>query len=392
MSLNTHKLMTSLLAVALSVSLLVPPVEAGRGRGGGGGSRSFSRGSRSSSRGSRSPSRQGSRMGSRSAARQTTRQTTRRSTNGNLASGRRGFAKPGSNGPSRSTSLAQARQFSGTRQVSTPKGMSKVPHFSSPGSGPGGTTPSGGTPSSGTTGTKPSGGTTPSGTKPTGTTPAPSGTKPSGTSPSGTKPSGTVTPKPTGTTPSGPKPTGTTSTKGSKSKGSKHGPHVGGLLQSLLGGGDDGSGGGGDGSGGGGDAGGGGGGGGDVAGPAYDMSGPSPGQAAYNVSDIPTPPADPSPVVSGSAPASLNGLWIAKPSDDVTVQLALLNDGAFVWTVLSDGSATGFRGTYQMDGGRMVLSAPDRQLAGNIAVAGANNFNFVADGSETNDAGLTFTR
>jgi hypothetical protein len=120
------------------------------------------------------------------------------------------------------------------------------------------------------------------------------------------------------------------------------------------------------------------------------MSGPAP--AAYDVSDVATPPADPAPVVGASAPASLTGLWIAKPSNEVTVQLALLNDGGFVWTVLSDGSATGFRGTYQMDGSRMVLSAPDKQLAGNVAVAGANNFNFVADGSEANDAGLAFTR
>jgi hypothetical protein len=127
--------------------------------------------------------------------------------------------------------------------------------------------------------------------------------------------------------------------------------------------------------------------------PAYD-SGPAP--AAYDVSAVASPvspmPSDPVPVVDASATTSLSGLWIAKPSDAVTIQLALFGDGNFVWTVLSDGTASGFRGTYQMDGSRMVLSASDKQLSGNVAVAGSHAFNFLADGSDANEPGLAFTR
>jgi hypothetical protein len=97
-------------------------------------------------------------------------------------------------------------------------------------------------------------------------------------------------------------------------------------------------------------------------------------------------------VPATSSPFAVSGLWIAKPSDDITIQLALMDNGSFVWTTLSNGSASGFSGSYRMDGNRMVLSVSDKQIAGTVTGASSRSFNFVADNTDANDPGLAFAR
>ncbi len=134
-------------------------------------------------------------------------------------------------------------------------------------------------------------------------------------------------------------------------------------------------------------------GGGDGGAPA-DGDGSGPTWEAY---DAPVAAAAADPLPENATPAATSrfagtGLWIAKPSDDVTIQLALMDDGSFVWTTLSNGSASGFRGTYRMDGNHLIFAANDKQMAGTVSGSSSRSFNFIVDNSDAGDTGLAFAR
>jgi hypothetical protein len=92
--------------------------------------------------------------------------------------------------------------------------------------------------------------------------------------------------------------------------------------------------------------------------------------------------------------AVIAGTWTAHPAKDVTLEVAFGADRTFSWTFIVQGQASGFTGTYSLDGRSLVMSrdGSSEKMAGTMKLNSSNSFNFKPAASEATDPGLDFVR
>jgi tetratricopeptide (TPR) repeat protein len=100
-----------------------------------------------------------------------------------------------------------------------------------------------------------------------------------------------------------------------------------------------------------------------------------------------SPPPPPPP------PEAMAGKWVAKPSPDLSINLTLEKDGAFVWEVDQKGQKQTLQGQAGFENGMLALDQGNGPpLLGKVTQDGADKFTFVPPGVAANVPGLTFTR
>jgi predicted negative regulator of RcsB-dependent stress response len=102
------------------------------------------------------------------------------------------------------------------------------------------------------------------------------------------------------------------------------------------------------------------------------------------------PPEDDGPPVER---AKIVGTWKASRAN-VTIELALRNDGSFTWKATQSGRPATIEGKYQVEGNLLELkqTSDGNAMVGRVRVADRPGFNFKLVGSGTSDPGLDFAK
>jgi hypothetical protein len=107
-----------------------------------------------------------------------------------------------------------------------------------------------------------------------------------------------------------------------------------------------------------------------------------------------TDPIDAEPAIVNTAGLSITGTWKADPEKKVHIELALRDDGHFLWKFATNGRSKEFSGKYNLNGQILALTrdSDGDAMEGTIERTGGNGFRFRMRDAEAGDPGLSFTR